>query len=309
MDRLVEEQLRELEALKAEYNALLPANRQLREEALAQRIRIESLERTNAVTLLEVYSFRWRNYALCREIFGPPNPCPTPPGEIPQELMSGFTMNGTVPIEYSYLNCTYPNNWPIIYTDYEIDVYLERIGRREYFIYGMTDVWMWEAIEKYPIRGLHVVNMGSLTPWYESNCLYFGARSTTIDYNKILSRTSRLKTITVAEWDEHQPTFDVGWSISSFEHDGLGMYGDPLDPDGDLKAMRKMKRIIKPGGLMFFSVPIGRDKVLFNNARVYGHRRLPLMMDGWEQLDSFGVEPVHYEGPGHIQPVFILRNL
>ena len=39
------------------------------------------------------------------------------------------------------------------------------------------------------------------------------------------------------------------------------------------------------------------------------HKRLPLMLEGWEQIDSFGVEPVHYDGPGHIQPVFILRNL
>jgi hypothetical protein len=66
------------------------------------------------------------------------------------------------------------------------------------------------------------------------------------------------------------PGFDVGFSISSFEHDGLGMYGDPLDPDGDLKAMRKMTERIKPGGLLFVAVPTGRDKLLFNNASIYG---------------------------------------
>ncbi len=32
--------------------------------------------------------------------------------------------------------------------------------------------------------------------------------------------------------------FDMALSISSFDHDGLGRYGDPLDPVGDLKAMR-----------------------------------------------------------------------
>lgn len=172
----------------------------------------------------------------------------------------------------------------------------------------MVDVWMWEAIGKYPISGLSVVNMGSLTPWYESNCLYYGGSSTTIDYNKIITLTNRIKTMTVAEWDRDQPTFDVAWSISSFEHDGLGMYGDPLDPDGDLKAMQKMKRIVKPGGLMFFAVPVGKDKILYNLCRIYGEVRLKKMFEGWEVLDQVGFHPTHLIGPGHVHPLFILKN-
>jgi hypothetical protein len=41
--------------------------------------------------------------------------------------------------------------------------------------------------------------------------------------------------------------FDVVLSISSFEHDGLGRYGDPLNPDGDMAAMRSTRRLLKPG--------------------------------------------------------------
>jgi SAM-dependent methyltransferase len=114
--------------------------------------------------------------------------------------------------------------------------------------------------------------------------------------------------MTVAEWDRDQPTFDVAWSISSFEHDGLGMYGDPLDPDGDLKAMQKMKRIVKPGGLMFFAVPVGKDKILYNLCRIYGEVRLKKMFEGWEVLDQVGFHPTHLIGPGHVHPVFILKN-
>ena len=36
--------------------------------------------------------------------------------------------------------------------------------------------------------------------------------------------------------------FDVVLSISSVEHDGLGRYGDALDPDADLHAMRFLQR-------------------------------------------------------------------
>lgn len=288
--------------------ALLTVNEALRKEAAGEQEKIDSIERFLALSSVEFGAVFWRQYALCSELFGSPNPCNTPPRDIPNEMMDGFTMGGRIPVEYNYLDNTYPSNWPLIYTDYEIDLYLDKIARREWHIYGMTDVWMWEAIAKYPIKGLDVVNMGSLTPWYESNCLYHGARSTTIDYNKIITRTERLKTMTTADWDRQQPVFDVAWSISSFEHDGLGMYGDSMDPEGDLKAMRKMKRIVKPGGLMFLSLPVGKDKVIFNNARVYGRLRLPLLMEGWEQIDSFGLEQSHLDGPGHIQPIFILCN-
>jgi hypothetical protein len=182
-----------------------------------------------------------QNKVLCRELFGPPNPTVTPPREIPEELLDGYTMGGLVEIEDVYQDGTYPDNWPLIYTDEEVNKHLERIDRGEWFIYGMTDSWVCEALAKYPIAGLEVVNMGSLTPWYESMCLYYGGKPTTIDYNKIITRTDRLKTMTVSEWERDRPSFDVALSISSFEHDGLGMYGDPVDPDADLKAMKKMK--------------------------------------------------------------------
>lgn len=298
-----------LENLRDRHQNLLTVREKLRLQALSQVDKINALKAFNKAAIIEQQSLNWRHYALCMELFGPPNACNIPPREIPPDLMSGYTMNGQVPIEQHYLDATYPDNWPLIYTDYEIDLYLDKILRREYFIYGQTDIWMWQAIEQFPIKGLHVVNMGSLTPWYEANCLFHGARSTTIDYNRIITLSNRITTMTIAEYDKAPSKFDVAWSISSFEHDGLGMYGDPLDPDGDLKAMQKMKSIVKPGGLLYLSLPVGKDKVLFNNARIYGRIRLPHLTKGWEQVTTIGLEPVHLDGPGHIQPVFILRNI
>ncbi|MEO8627118.1 MAG: DUF268 domain-containing protein [Betaproteobacteria bacterium] len=294
--------------LRDRYQTLTAVRDELRKVALEQATKIDALKAFNMSAIIEQNSLHWRHYALCTELFGAPNTCTTPPREIPVDLMERYTMGGRVPIEYNYLDATYPDNWPLIYTDHEIDLYLDKIKRREYFIYGMTDVWMWQAIERFPIQGLHVVNMGSLTPWYEANCLYHGAKSTTVDYNRIIALTSRITTMTIGEYDQQRPLFDVAWSISSFEHDGLGMYGDPLDPEGDLKAMKKMKSMVKPGGLLFLSVPVGKDKILFNNARIYGRLRLPLLTQEWEELATFGLEPVHYDGPGHLQPVIILKN-
>lgn len=43
---------------------------------------------------------------------------------------------------------------------------------------------------------------------------------------------------------------DFAWSFSSWEHDGLGRYGDPLDPWGDIKAMQRASCYVKPGGCL-----------------------------------------------------------
>jgi uncharacterized protein DUF268 len=278
-------------------------------EALADAERIAVLRAQVESAATDVPALLFAHHQLCRRRFGPPDPCIQPPADMPAHLLDAFTMGGISSVEYAYSDNTYPANWPLVYTDNEIDQYLARIARRQWFIYGMVDVWLWEAIAKYPISGLSVVNMGSVTPWYESNCLYFGGSSTTIDYNKIITLTDRIKTMTVAEWDRDRPTFDVACSISSFEHDGLGMYGDPLDPDGDLKAMQKMKGVVKPGGLMFFAVPVGKDKILYNLCRIYGEVRLKKMFEGWEVLDTFGFHPTLLLGPGHVQPIFILKNV
>ena len=43
----------------------------------------------------------------------------------------------------------------------------------------------------------------------------------------------------------------------SFDHDGLGRYGDPVNPDADLEAMQNARRLLRPGHKMFLTVPIG----------------------------------------------------
>lgn len=53
------------------------------------------------------------------------------------------------------------------------------------------------------------------------------------------------------------------------EHVGLGRYGDPLDPDGDLKAIAELKRVLAPGGTLLFVVPVGRPRIMFNAHRIY----------------------------------------
>lgn len=54
------------------------------------------------------------------------------------------------------------------------------------------------------------------------------------------------------------------------EHVGLGRYGEPIDPGSDLKAIEELKRVLAPGGNLFFVVPVGgKAKIEFNAHRIY----------------------------------------
>jgi SAM-dependent methyltransferase len=55
------------------------------------------------------------------------------------------------------------------------------------------------------------------------------------------------------------------------EHIGLGRYGDPLDPEGDLKAIGELVRVLAPGGDLLVAAPVGRPRVEFNAHRIYDH--------------------------------------
>ncbi len=58
------------------------------------------------------------------------------------------------------------------------------------------------------------------------------------------------------------------------EHIGLGRYGDLMDPDGDLKAINELRRVLAQGGELLFVVPIGQPKIMFNAHRIYSYTQI-----------------------------------
>lgn len=53
------------------------------------------------------------------------------------------------------------------------------------------------------------------------------------------------------------------------EHIGLGRYGDPIDPEGTKKACLELVRVLGKGGLLYFSLPIGKERICFNAHRIF----------------------------------------
>ena len=58
-------------------------------------------------------------------------------------------------------------------------------------------------------------------------------------------------------------------SLHAIEHFGLGRYGDPIDVNGHLMAIDNIWRCLTSGGVFYFSVPIGRQRIEFNAHRVF----------------------------------------
>lgn len=235
------------------------------------------------------------------------------PKEIPPQFIAGFTMNGLVKREDWYINETEASCGSKIYTKEAINELVQKANRREMNYYGETDIFLYEALKNYPIEGKSCVVMGSQIPWYEAICLSFqAAHITTIEYWQTVSEHPLVKLVTPSEYEKNPERFDVGLSISSFEHDGLGRYGDPINPEADLQTMKRMKSIIKPGGILFLAVPVAVDKIVWNAHRIYGHHRLPLLLAGWKVLAGYGISEqllnidtgVH----GKFQPVLVLEN-
>ncbi len=58
--------------------------------------------------------------------------------------------------------------------------------------------------------------------------------------------------------------------LHTIEHVGLGRYGDPIDPEGDVKACLELSRVLAPGGSLLFVTPVGREALIqFNAHRIY----------------------------------------
>jgi SAM-dependent methyltransferase len=79
-------------------------------------------------------------------------------------------------------------------------------------------------------------------------------------------------------------SFDLIINCSAIEHVGLaGRFGiSQPQPDGDWLAMRKLRTLMKTGGIQLLTLPVGVDADFPPWHRVYGEQRMPLLLSGYE---------------------------
>lgn len=85
--------------------------------------------------------------------------------------------------------------------------------------------------------------------------------------------------------------FDTVIAISTIEHVGLGFYKDPVKKNGDLIAMRQIKRVMKEDGILLLTTEFGRHNLISYAKvkpfyRVYDIQDIKNLFSGLEILEK-----------------------
>jgi len=108
--------------------------------------------------------------------------------------------------------------------------------------------------------------------------------------------TSIIPNVTFTQWDITNPREDMNGvadcvtCLHTLEHFGLGRYGDPLDTDGWKKGLASLASLLRAGGGLWLSVPIGVQRIEFNAHRVFS----PITIRDEAERAGLAVAEFHY---------------
>jgi hypothetical protein len=241
------------------------------------------------------------------------------PEKIPDGMQDQFTMNGDMALVHQYIDQASEEVQEEISDKYNSKVFFEMVEKatlKEVSYYYDTDKYLYAALDNFIEAGdlkaedLRALVIGSVQPWYEAILFSYGLRDITI--TEYSDRPDFIDELHYTHPDKLEGEFDIIISISSHEHCGLGRYGDPLDPSGDIKAVDELRNFVTDTGRLFLAVPVGKDSLVWNAHRIYGRNRLPLLFGEWALSRTFGFDEqlldVYRGTDGSYQPVFVLKN-
>jgi|GEM_PF-6075892 len=211
--------------------------------------------------------------------------------------------------------------------DVEADVtgYLAALsaGRRN-FSYPGHDEAVFETLQRMvPSRRIsRGADVGCATGCFPAMQLASGVEECTVFEVRPINTNSkrikiRIQDLTYAR--EIEPEFDLITCLSTIEHIGLGRYGDRLDPRGDIKMAANLGRLLRPGGIMLMSFPVGRGCVVYNKHRIYSRQRRAALFGDLTVIDRvpdrswYGqlrqLAAIGARRPGSFsQPIFVLER-
>ena len=141
------------------------------------------------------------------------------------------------------------------------------------------------------VSGKRVLVVCSVLPWVEAIMLEREAKVWTTGFNGVApiwngtstnpvtiiapAELMRIATETKGTLDNgahpDEKRFDALVCLGCVQHAGLGAYGEPIDPNGDVAMMKEMHSWTRPGGRLFLSLPTGdSDTIFFIKHRIYG---------------------------------------
>lgn len=75
--------------------------------------------------------------------------------------------------------------------------------------------------------------------------------------------------------------------LHALEHFGLGRYGDPVNPMGWKLGLDNLSAMVRSGGVLYLSVPIGTQRIEFNAHRVFSVQFLLDQIEGLFVVQEF----------------------
>lgn len=84
------------------------------------------------------------------------------------------------------------------------------------------------------------------------------------------------------------------------EHIGLGRYGDPINPVGDVNAASELSRVLAQNGSLIVVLPVGKPTIVFNAHRIYSYNQVLSMFNDLE-LVEFSLIPDEHNDNGIIE--------
>jgi hypothetical protein len=135
--------------------------------------------------------------------------------------------------------------------------------------YFFQDIWAAKKI--FQNRPKDHVDIGSRIDGFISHLLVF-MPVTVIDIRPLTSFEPNLTFIKSDATNLKEIKSNSIKSLSSLhaaEHFGLGRYGDKINPDATFIFIKSLIRVLEPGGRLYFSVPIGKEKLVYNANRVF----------------------------------------
>jgi hypothetical protein len=171
------------------------------------------------------------------------------------------------------------NNFELKWSNEMIDNMLEYCNNKEYEklspnVYPKSSLQFVEIFKKYVnLSGKKCLVLGSISPWIECLLLHFNAKSvTTLDYT-IPECNYKINMLSMENYKNNMK-YDVIVSYSSLEHDGLGRYGDPINPNGDIDACIEAYTMLNEDGYFICGIPIGKGVIEGNYHRIYNNKRI-----------------------------------
>ena len=144
--------------------------------------------------------------------------------------------------------------------------------------------WSW-VLSHLPKESSTVLDFGCVDSPLTSIAAHLGHKVTGVDLREIGYEMPGMNFIRgdILKLDFGQTQFDSIINCSAIEHVGLeGRYGSEENSDGDLLGMKRLHSLLAGRGKMIMTIPVGIDEVVAPFHRIYGHKRFPLLVEGYQ---------------------------